>query len=864
MKSIFTPWSSRKPQETKSLEDEDSEKSDNSEKTTPIRTTLYPPVRDLNDPNIFTFPAPEIPRLDEIPESNKPKATTAQEVFEEIPKPENPEELGSPYRMLAEFFRKKGPEPLTEIETAGVMTILSQFQQQNDGSPSSSSIKSPMNQITSIHTPSLNRFESYPNTSNMFTPKNSKRMKLLPQASSTTTTPQRNSTTQTPTLGSSPRYTPMYSGSKKRFSESSAFKPRKIANLASIPTPYRPTTDSQIFKVRDIEDEDVNDEDHVKEPESEPSNETEPRPDNSPLSQTASTMLSLIEPVEESSEIDSNQYTESSPNYNRNSKTPLQKKPFVNPYASTASRSTPRSSRAGRTGATPSSDNGIIKSLERTMPGSPSSTTQINNSAQSVAGNNEASVSSSLGSPALQRKPVTSQFDKYRPAKSSSLRQSLVSSPGSSSENRLLGAGQAKSAGKRSDFSIASTTIIDKPKITPRWSVPDFDDDDDDDEIENGGSNGDDKQLNQPGTMVSPGKPLYPTVGQFSFQKAGSSTPGSVTAPVANQPLQFTNTQQPKPQLFQFGVAAKPEKSSTEGEKISFSNTKNEGTKMFSFSSPSEQPITKPNDSVKPFSFAPVQGAPKLEHKELPKKPLFDFGNKPNGIVGVNGGSNSSEGSSLFGGSKTEAPKFGNNLGTSSIFGLTKPTETSDNNSGDNIEKDKPSFKFNFSSFNNSSKDSIGNTKTDDVGTDTKSKSALFSFETKTGAGGDLSNGNEKKKPMFQFSSFGNNATPAGPSAAPTTTTTTTPATTTTTPPTFSFSGSSTASNNQFTFSNKDTITGAASTTSTTFGTSITGTTTATKDDMTFDFGDVEQVSPPGTPIDEGSLQSLKQNVFIF
>lgn len=51
------------------------------------------------------------------------------------------------------------------------------------------------------------------------------------------------------------KYTPLYSGNTKRPLEITKFKLRKLNNLASIPTPYRPTTDLEYYQSQEDDEQ---------------------------------------------------------------------------------------------------------------------------------------------------------------------------------------------------------------------------------------------------------------------------------------------------------------------------------------------------------------------------------------------------------------------------------------------------------------------------------------------------------------------------------------------------------------------------------------------------------------------------------
>lgn len=224
------------------------------------------------------------------------------------------------------------------------------------------------------------------------------------------------------TLGSpSSQYTPLSTNSRKRrhTTQHSTFTPRKITHFSIVPSPYRPTSGTNVFQTITATPS--------LEPESEkPADVLEVDEKPKKISMTATAMLSLIDEPEDSE-------VEVVPFDSR----PLKK--FVNPYASTASKSTPRSNPPKLIRKTTTSPTSVIESLERTMP--------------------------------LKNKPPTketitkSNLEKSKPVQSSSLRQSILSNQ--TAKNTLDHA-------KRHD--TASTAII-QSKAAPTWSVPEFFDD---------------------------------------------------------------------------------------------------------------------------------------------------------------------------------------------------------------------------------------------------------------------------------------------------------------------------------------------------------------------------------------------------
>lgn len=498
MKALFTPlkWGSAKTEDNETFEaDEGSSPSSED-------GHLHG-----DEDNIFSYPAPPIPR---------PFATSDDQQEDESTEP-GP--ASSPNQILADFFQKKGSEPLSDIEAAGVMSILNRQASSADESSEPS--------LYSIHTPSLKRFQQYPSTANMFTPKGmNKRLKR--SRDQAVSTPQRNSP-QPSSPSSSPKYSPLFgSNKKKRPSQSPSFTPRKMSHFSSIPSPYRPTSSSNVYQALTNPEKSQEAEVVVLDgPEEEAIEVASPE---KTLSQTASTLLSLIDDPPETSVLASPGEKE----------TP---KPFVNPYASTASRSTPRTNNQAKLVRKPSSPpSNIVQTLERTKP------------------TNGTASSSPISEPnSAQKRTIPAYLDKYKPMRSSTLRQSLVPSPsnspdGSSYSEALPGSSLStpiRSDAKRSES--ASTTIIEHSKLTLTWSVPDFLDDEE--EVAS--------DVSEPAAS----KPLYPQLP---------------AVPAATTPFKFGSTTD-KPSV----------------------------SKPFTFVSPSSAPVSSDTQ-------IDVTKTPKLEHKSLP------------------------------------------------------------------------------------------------------------------------------------------------------------------------------------------------------------------------------------------------------
>lgn len=418
----------------------------------------------FNSKGVFTYPSPDIPSAEDLPISSIPN------LDEILSNYNGPKDSGSPYELLYEFFQRKNAEkkkePLSRIELLGINSLIQQLQPKSERDTS-------VFPLVSIHNPTLSGFDKYPNTANKFNPV-SKRQSRVDETQASTTLQRRSSGNNTTDL---PHYSPHYTANSKRTIDSPInFKPRKIIRLESIPTTYRPAGDLWVYKPhpdlirRDDDDEDMSvsfdgghDNDSIslsRVGENADVREEE----NTSMSQTASTMLSLINPIDDETQIHSSSKKLLPTGFTSPPNAFSQpKRPFVNPYSS---RNNSRVHTSRRADVSPESSNSIIKNLELTMRGNKSPVSPKD----SEAGASPGSVDNSFfnnGSPSLQRKPNTKLVDKHRPPRPSSLRKSLVANPSES---------------ESTDSPIVSSTlVINKPKITPTWVAPsDFIDDDED------------------------------------------------------------------------------------------------------------------------------------------------------------------------------------------------------------------------------------------------------------------------------------------------------------------------------------------------------------------------------------------------
>lgn len=430
------------------------------------------------------------------------------------------------------------------------------------------------------------------------------------------------------------QYTPLYTPStrkRRHTTQHTTFTPRKITRFSITPSPYHPNRNVNI-------DEAIRGEPSP-EPELKNSAESvqaEEKPEK--ISMTATAMLSLIDEPEVSEvKVVS---SDSKPS-----------KKFVNPYASIASKSTPRHTPPKlirKTTATPSS---VIKSLERTMPSNDKKSTKI-----------------AISNPALE---------KFKPVQSSSLRQSIL--PDTISKTTAEDA-------KRHD--TASTAIIEQPKPTYTWSVPEifYDEMDLDEDVPTK-----EKEVSAPSLTFNP-----PT-----------------STPAESKPFVFKNDTaipETKPSSL-FGSTSKPEKKLAHATPTPVVN----GNTTFMFGSPASNSGDSSNSLPKPSTLAttgtenPSTSVPPaavtqpvatlLHPKVEPVKeasiniPQFNlstpaplFGSKPNTIASINSTSvDSSTASSLFASKPAPAPVF--TAVASNTTSLPTANETLKNLDAEKIKK---------------------------------------------------------------------------------------------------------------------------------------------------------------------------------
>ncbi|KAK9457318.1 hypothetical protein V1511DRAFT_455924 [Dipodascopsis uninucleata] len=358
----------------------------------------------------------------------------------------------SPNQKLAEFFKKKGDAPLSDIEMEGVMALMRQAYEEQKGFgeiPTKTSVNPDMASSAPITS------QLYPTVPSFVTPARHSRQPLI---SSQVKAPRYN-----------PHFTPQY----RRSMTPLVYKPRQV-RYPSVSTPFKARYASPAPGAKRARLDSISEPKALfsKSPSTPSVSLSSSVPissvGNTPtinlqntstgtpasnssskrLSQTASTLLSLIEPIGTPSEVSATREED------RKLLTDPKLQPFVNPYAAPSpdSRIASPSIRSRGRGETlvggSTRKRRVIAEIERTMPeedrkavttfaeSSPfklSVATATPSKQQSDASEPRLSpaLSSSMPSSAPASTPtaVPTLDNKFKPTKSSGLRESVVASP---------------------------------------------------------------------------------------------------------------------------------------------------------------------------------------------------------------------------------------------------------------------------------------------------------------------------------------------------------------------------------------------------------------------------------------------------
>ncbi|KAK9377861.1 uncharacterized protein V1513DRAFT_435443 [Lipomyces chichibuensis] len=356
----------------------------------------------------------------------------------QMPAAPSDDQTASPNQMLANFFREKGDAPLSSIEVQGVMALMHQAQQKQLDEHRQS-------------TPSLPSFSTQTSPSKTVTEQ------LYPSVPSFVTPARHRSAT--PSLRA-PRYNPILTPQPRRAATPTVAKPKTVVQYPTISTPFksRTTTPQPSSGKRLKTDSDVPAAEKPERKQLRPASpatqhDKSTTPSTAPkrISQTASALLSLIEPVGTPSEIAKARAED------RERLTDPAIKSFVNPYAASAPLA---STTTRRKLARKESLVGVesarkkrraLDEIERTIPTEEkvgafasgiASATPVKPSTHAVNAHSAPKVSSttsarpegdsqiaiSRGAPSASKQTPSSisLIDKFKPSKSSHLRESII------------------------------------------------------------------------------------------------------------------------------------------------------------------------------------------------------------------------------------------------------------------------------------------------------------------------------------------------------------------------------------------------------------------------------------------------------
>lgn len=405
------------------------------------------PSYPLNNEGVFTCPAPDTLKLEDIPSSPNASATNNSQILESLKEQNGPQHSEAPYKLLAEFFDKKNKTPMTDVETAGVMSLLDRLQQKSDDSTCI-----PSNQIPLIHYPSLSGFEKYPNTSNQFIPDYKKR-----SFTDSTTNSQQGAFSFRQRFGTrnpkgSSRYSLVFPDDTTReIPNTLSFKPRKNTRLDPLPMTFSESINAETPTDNIDNDQSYNEVlfDNLlnsKELDTEVAANAGQNIEADELTTDQSVPFS-IEPV------DSLQEADIPKNELKPSEFVLETKQssharglFVNPYSSTASRSSSRSHKVHLSAFR----------LEKPFQNADLEGSYKDDNKNQPLGPHGAASKANISM--FQRKFNKMDFDKYRPNVSSSLGQP--------------GAVESMFPKLRHRDKIVKKPV-DRPKVVHQWSAPD-------------------------------------------------------------------------------------------------------------------------------------------------------------------------------------------------------------------------------------------------------------------------------------------------------------------------------------------------------------------------------------------------------
>ncbi|KAK9247553.1 hypothetical protein V1506DRAFT_531498 [Lipomyces tetrasporus] len=364
-------------------------------------------------------------------QSLEPLAFTAVQV------PPSEAQTTSPNQMLASFFREKGDAPLSSIEMQGVVALMRQAQQQQLQEQRQSG-------------PSQSSF------SRQISPPSSVTEQLYPSVPSFATPGRRRSAT--PSLRA-PRYNPILTPQPRRTVTPAVTKPKSAVQYPTISTPFKsrtttpqPGSEKRLKTGSDVSLAVKAEPKQVQSaalPATQQDASTTPSAGPQRLSHTASALLSLIVPVGTPAEIAKARVED------RNRLTDPSIKPFVNPYAApTPLAGTPTRRKQVRKESLLGAGSArkkrrALDEIERTIPveekigafaSGVASATPVRPSSNATSSQPVPKVSTPSPRPAADIQitksngssmskpspPAVSSIEKFKPTKSSNLRESIV------------------------------------------------------------------------------------------------------------------------------------------------------------------------------------------------------------------------------------------------------------------------------------------------------------------------------------------------------------------------------------------------------------------------------------------------------
>lgn len=445
----------------------------------------------------------------------------------------------SPNEKLRQFFMAKGDDKLTEMEVEGVMSLIRQAKEQNESAididvVSGSSSAAASGPATPSQ-PLRNR-------------------KSLPQFSTPVAAQSRSPATYTPRYGSSASSSAASSAAKKDTEASKAATPS--IRYMDIPTPYRPARRSSPLRQSSMSEPGSAQPESASQPEplsAQSASENDQKPAEpaapKPMSQTASVLLSLLDEGDDKPE----------------EPPKPEAKPFVSPYAASPRRATP----VRRRESAESPKKSPLQQLEHARP------------KQATTASGPTAVAGVTSSEATA---------KYKPARSSSLRQSIVIDADSPPAKPLSTSTAPPNATPSNLFKLspASTALFQPP---PQQSQADSQSQD-----------------------LSPSKPLFHS----------RSEPNNKPAPRAHAPAQPPSLFSVKP-AETAGPAPAAASSSTFGSNPATQPAVPAPPASFSFTKAEPSPSVDSTTSTDTHKDLPAFGFPDVAHVAAPTLSAADI-----------------------------------------------------------------------------------------------------------------------------------------------------------------------------------------------------------------------------------------------